>query len=87
MICACELAKAGFSADDSQAHRKHKVVAAIKETSRHLGNTPAICKASYVLPAILSHYERGKVVERYFGTVEELVTHKSRVYTATSGLC
>ena len=39
------------------------IAAAIKETSEHLGNTPAICKAKYVNPRVLDAY-RNQVAAR-----------------------
>jgi DNA topoisomerase-1 len=76
LICACALARAGFSAEDAKTARKKKVVAAIKETASVLGNTPAICKASYIYPSVLSAYEKGRVVERAFASLDELVNHR-----------
>ena len=51
--------------------------AAIKETAESLGNTPAICRASYIYPAVISSYDRGRVIDRYFENVEELVKRRS----------
>jgi DNA topoisomerase IB len=34
----------------------------MKETAEILGNTPAVCRASYVSPGILAAYEKGKVL-------------------------
>lgn len=78
LICACALARAGFAAEDSAAARKRKVVAAIKETAGQLGNTPAVCRRSYIYPSVLNNFERGAVVEQYFATVEELNTPRVR---------
>jgi DNA topoisomerase I len=83
LICACALAKAGFSAEDTERLRKQKVVAAVKETAEHLGNTPAICRASYIYPSVLSQFERGRVVDRYFHTLEELVEHTKPQFHAS----
>jgi DNA topoisomerase I len=77
LICACALARAGVERSESRAARKRKVVAAVKETAKHLGNTPAICRASYIYPAVLSGYERGKVIERSFADVEALVERRT----------
>jgi DNA topoisomerase-1 len=38
------------------------VVAAIKKVSEILGNTPAVCRASYVDPRVISQFERGKTI-------------------------
>jgi len=77
LICACALARAGFDAAETRASRKRKVVAAIRETAEQLGNTPAICRSSYINPAVVSGYERGRVIERYFENVEELVERRA----------
>jgi DNA topoisomerase-1 len=39
------------------------VVAAIKATSRLLGNTPAVARASYVHPAVVEAFEQGRTAE------------------------
>lgn len=74
LIAACALARASAAAQDV-APRK-QIVAAVKEAASILGNTPAICRASYIYPSVLSSFERGKTVERYFESVEELVMHR-----------
>jgi DNA topoisomerase I len=78
LVCACALARAGTEKEEKLSLRKRKIVAAIKETAEVLGNTPAVCRGSYVCPAILSAFERGKFVEKYFPTVEALVSFRGR---------
>ena len=77
LICACALARAGADENDSRTARKRKLVAAVKETAEKLGNTPAICRSSYIYPAVLKQFERGRVIERCFEEVEELVERRS----------
>lgn len=77
LICACALARSEAPELLDRA-RKKAIVAAIKETAQQLGNTPAICRSSYISPCVLSDYERGLVVERYFKTVEELIARQLR---------
>jgi DNA topoisomerase I len=76
LICACALARAGSDLDESKSARKKKVVSAIKETAEQLGNTPAICRSSYIYPGVLASYEKGIVVEKYFSSIEDLVSRK-----------
>lgn len=76
LICACALAKAGFDPQEPVRLRKRRVVAAVKETAAQLGNTPAVCKSSYIYPAIISGFDRGRIVEQYFKTTEELVAYR-----------
>ena len=49
----------------------------MRETAERLGNTPAICRASYISPPVLRNFERGRVVEKRFETVEELAKRRS----------
>ncbi len=62
LICASNLNRIGTSADEKLSARKKKIVTAIKETAEALGNTPAVCRGSYVCPEIISEFERGRCV-------------------------
>jgi DNA topoisomerase IB len=42
--------------------RKKAVRAAYVRVSEQLGNTPAVCKASYVDPRVVDHFENGETV-------------------------
>ncbi len=77
LICACALARAGADGADSKTARKRKIVAAVKETAEKLGNTPAICRSSYIYPAVLKRFENGRVIEQCFADVEELARRRS----------
>jgi DNA topoisomerase I len=44
---------------DSQTQCKKNIVQAIERVSKRLGNTPAICRKSYVHPAVLDAYADG----------------------------
>ena len=81
LICACALARVAEDAPEviAAAPKKEvrkRVVEAVKETAAELGNTPAVCKSSYIEPSVLSSFEKGEVVEKYFEKVEELVEHE-----------
>jgi DNA topoisomerase-1 len=78
LVCACALARAGIDLTDTKTVKKKKIVAAIKETAETLGNTPAVCRSAYICPDVLDSFERGKVIERYFESVEELVNYRGR---------
>jgi DNA topoisomerase-1 len=47
----------------SAISRKRAMSAAIKEVAEHLGNTPAVCRRSYVDPRILDRYFEGATIE------------------------
>ena len=80
LVCACALARAAKEAPDTPRGltrgKKRRIVQAIKETAEALGNTPAVCRSAYICPYVLDSFEKGKVIERYFETVEELVSHR-----------
>ena len=57
------LALAEFKKYDSQAEAKRNVVAAIEKVAKQLGNTPAICRKSYVHPEVLTSYMSGEFVD------------------------
>jgi len=76
LICACALARAGTEESEKQSSRKTKIVAAIKETAETLGNTPAVCRGSYICPEILTGFEQGKIIDNYFKTLEEFIAFR-----------
>jgi DNA topoisomerase-1 len=78
MICANVLARMHHEAVDGVTDRRKLLTAAVKETAAQLGNTPAVCKSSYIWPSILSAGYQGKVLQPHFETVEELITCTGR---------
>jgi DNA topoisomerase-1 len=52
-----------LEAFDSDATRKKAIVDAVKKVAQHLGNTPAICRRSYIHPAILDGYMDGTLLQ------------------------
>src|SRR5215210_2320485 len=52
-----------FENFDSDAKRKKAIVDAVKKVATHLGNTPAICRRSYIHPAILDGYMDGTLLQ------------------------
>ncbi|MDQ6875849.1 MAG: DNA topoisomerase IB [Actinomycetota bacterium] len=47
-------------APNSESGRKRAVSRAVKEVADYLGNTPAVCRASYIDPRLIDHYEQGR---------------------------
>jgi DNA topoisomerase-1 len=80
ITCACALARIGFDASDSPTAVKKKVVAAVKETAATLGNTPAVCRASYISPAVIRAFEAGRVIDRPVAAVSDLATSRGRLH-------
>jgi DNA topoisomerase-1 len=78
IICACALARTGTEVEEKLPARRRKVVEAIKETAEILGNTPAVCRSSYICPAIINSFERGTIIDGHFETLEHFVAYRGR---------
>jgi DNA topoisomerase-1 len=81
LICACALARARQRVKQAAAEggikaAKKTMVAAVREAAEHLGNTPAVARNSYIYPSVLAMFEQGKVVGKYFESVDELAKHE-----------
>lgn len=62
LLCACVLARAAAERGATPRERKRQVTAAVREVSQYLGNTPAVCRASYIFDCVLAGYEEGRVI-------------------------
>jgi DNA topoisomerase-1 len=63
LLCAVALAELGVAEDERQA--KKNVVKAIKRVAEHLGNTPMVCRSSYVHPLVIESYLKGTTLEEF----------------------
>jgi DNA topoisomerase-1 len=55
LLCSIALAIEGQG--KTRTERKRKIRRAIQATAEQLGNTPAVCRSSYICPRILEEYE------------------------------
>ena len=78
MICANLLARLHAESVEGVTDRRKLATAAVKRTAEQLGNTPAVCKSSYIWPSILSSAYQGEFLEPCFPTVEDLITCRTR---------
>ncbi len=76
LVCACALARERKETPASATAVKKKIVAAIKETAEVLGNTPAVCRSSYVCPEIILSYEKGQMINHCSNSLESLVSFR-----------
>jgi DNA topoisomerase-1 len=60
--CAQGLAQAGPASSPTQT--KKTIAACIRQTAGLLGNTPTVCRSSYVHPAVLQCYAEGELAAR-----------------------
>jgi DNA topoisomerase-1 len=75
LVCACALARAAGEVTESGRVVKQKVVEAIKETAEVLGNTPAVCRSSYICPDVINNFPK-RIIANYFTNVEEIITYR-----------
>jgi DNA topoisomerase IB len=61
VLAALSLAETGVA--PTKTGRKRAVVAAMKDVSEYLGNTPALARSSYVDPRVVDAYEEGRTIE------------------------
>ena len=61
VIAAVALAVSGRAAASATA-RKRAVTRAVKEVAYYLGNTPAVCRASYIDPRVFDRYQDGYTI-------------------------
>ena len=77
LICANLLARRAGEAPKTKRGRRRVIAAAIRGTAHRLGNTPAVCRASYIAPAVLDGFERGRALPATVASVDRLVERRS----------
>ncbi len=69
----------------SVTRRRKVVTAAVKEVAEYLGNTPAVCRSSYIDPRIIDRFEEGRTIAATLQAVGpdiEMPEHHKRVERA-----
>lgn len=61
LLCSIALAMQGQA--PSKTERKRNMKRAIEAAAQQLGNTPAVCRSSYICPRVLDEYLEGKPFE------------------------
>jgi DNA topoisomerase IB len=62
VLAAIGLAVSAPAALGSKAARKRAIVRAVKEVAHYLGNTPTVCRASYIDPRVIDRFEDGLTI-------------------------
>ena len=70
VLAAVSLSVSAPAATGSKTSRKRAKTWAIKEVARYLGNTPAVCRASYIDPRVFDRFDRRHTIG---GVLPELV--------------
>ena len=76
LVCACALAREGTEIPIKKTAKNKKIVAAIKETAEVLGNTPAVCRGSYVCPEVINAFEKGRVIDSNVKSLDDLIAFR-----------
>lgn len=63
LLAAVELAEIGKC--DNEKELKININRAVKKVAEQLGNTPAVCRGSYIHPKILKNYEAGITLDEF----------------------
>jgi DNA topoisomerase-1 len=62
VLAAVALAVSGAAATASKTARNRAKTRAVKEVARYLGNTPAVCRASYIDPRVFDRFDAGLTI-------------------------
>ena len=81
VLAAVALAVSG-QATHSKTGRKRAITRAVKEVARYLGNTPAVCRASYIDPRVFDRFQDGLTIG---GVLPTLVDELERDSAALHG--
>jgi len=63
LLAAADLAEIGPAKKDSEL--KSNLVRVVKRVASELGNTPAVCRASYIHPRVIDAYAKGHTLDEF----------------------
>jgi DNA topoisomerase-1 len=63
LLTAVELAEIGIAENEKQI--KQNICEAIKTVAEQLGNTPTVCRGSYIHPTVIKSYESGVTIDEF----------------------
>ncbi|MEV4331714.1 DNA topoisomerase IB [Streptomyces sp. NPDC049597] len=67
VLAAVALGVSAPAARTSQAARRRATSRAVREVADYLGNTPAVCRSSYINPRLFELYDEGVTIESALG--------------------
>nr|WP_241266384.1 DNA topoisomerase IB [Streptomyces scabichelini] len=71
VLAAVGLAVSARMAGQSPGARKRAVSRVVREVSHYLGNTPAVCRGSYINPRVIELFEEGHTIDETLGQLGE----------------
>ncbi|MEX2194683.1 MAG: hypothetical protein WD844_05295 [Thermoleophilaceae bacterium] len=72
LLAAVGVAVSAEAASGSKTGRRRAIKRAIDEVARYLGNTPAVCRASYIDPRVFDRFNSGWTIAPVLGEVGDL---------------
>ena len=63
LLASVELAEIGKA--ETATELKKNIVKAVKKVAEQLGNTPSVCRSSYIHPTVLKSYESGVTLDEF----------------------
>lgn len=72
LLAAEALAEIGTA--DTLTQQRHNIVEACKVVAEQLGNTPAVCRKSYISPKVFEQYLTGNTLETFLPRAQRTIT-------------
>lgn len=69
VLAAVGLAVSAPAADRAESGRKRAVARVVREVADYLGNTPAVCRSSYIDHRVIDRFHGGETIERALGAL------------------
>ena len=57
---------------DTKTGRKRVVSSVVRDVAQYLGNTPAVCRSSYIDPRVFDRFRGGVTIRAALGTVDSI---------------
>jgi DNA topoisomerase-1 len=71
LLAAEALAEMGPA--ETKKQQQHNIVEACKAVAEELGNTPAVCRRSYISPKVWEQYQQGNTLEKFLPRAERTI--------------
>jgi DNA topoisomerase I len=78
LLAAIELAEIGCCTDEKLL--KKNILQAVKKVAEQLGNTPTVCRSSYIHPTVLKSYENGVTLEDFIKGKKRRINRSGNEY-------
>jgi DNA topoisomerase I len=77
VVAAVDIAAADVPIEGSTA-KKRAVAGTVRRVAQHLGNTPAVCRSSYIDPRIVDRFNEGRTIAPALQGIDTLDPDRAR---------